>query len=483
MLFNKIYQAVIDRIGHYDFFDTLKHTSVYFSANIIINALGIISIPIYTYFLDTKEYGIVEIFINTVKILAVLLTLNTHQAVGRYYYEGKKDWPSFLGASFLTSAFLILFLGSIFILLKDEIISLLNIPDRLFYLIFPAIIVLVITTIFNHLFIARKDSVIVSKYQILLSYGKFAGAVICLLLITPGYYAKIIGDILVGGVLGVFMFRKIYPFVKWNILKQHLKYILVFSLPLIPYSLSGFILNFFDLFMINSSSNAEAGLYAFSYKISMLLFGLNQALQNAANPDFYKWMNNKNYGEILNQIKSMLKFLTIGASFLILFAQDLGHLLASKESFTIGLHLVPILVVGLFIYSIYSFYSRLLFYSKRTFYISAITILAGIMNIVLNSIYIPQYGYVAAAYTTLASYLFLVILAAFVAVGVFKYPAPPLKQIILSTLTISMVAIAAHFLLETEISFLLAFLTKSIIFITLFLILFGSKLIAFIKND
>ncbi|MCR5557058.1 MAG: polysaccharide biosynthesis C-terminal domain-containing protein, partial [Butyrivibrio sp.] len=41
---------------------------------------------------------------------------------------------------------------------------------------------------------------------------------------------------------------------------------------------------------------------------------------------------------------------------------------------------------------------------KKTQYISMGTITAGVINIILNVIFIPKFGFIAAAYTTLASY-------------------------------------------------------------------------------
>lgn len=52
----------------------------------------------------------------------------------------------------------------------------------------------------------------------------------------------------------------------------------------------------------------------------------------------------------------------------------------------------------------YSLYVNIEHYYKKTPYITVNTIIAAASNIVLNFIFIPRYGYIAAAYTTLASY-------------------------------------------------------------------------------
>ncbi|MFE0442866.1 polysaccharide biosynthesis C-terminal domain-containing protein [Aerococcus sp. NPDC058936] len=46
-------------------------------------------------------------------------------------------------------------------------------------------------------------------------------------------------------------------------------------------------------------------------------------------------------------------------------------------------------------------------YLKKTKYISIGTVMAAVLNIVLNILVIPSYGYIGAAYTTLIGYIFL----------------------------------------------------------------------------
>jgi O-antigen/teichoic acid export membrane protein len=55
-------------------------------------------------------------------------------------------------------------------------------------------------------------------------------------------------------------------------------------------------------------------------------------------------------------------------------------------------------------------YVNYAFYEKKTKYIAAITIITGVLNVLLNYLLIPKFGYVAAAWTTLISYIVLFLL-------------------------------------------------------------------------
>lgn len=65
---------------------------------------------------------------------------------------------------------------------------------------------------------------------------------------------------------------------------------------------------------------------------------------------------------------------------------------------------VPVLVAGFFAMS-YTIPVVVEYYKEKTSYISVGTAVAALINICLNALFIPKYGYVAAAYTTLISYI------------------------------------------------------------------------------
>ena len=94
-------QKLIKRIKSSDFYETLKHSKNYFSANLATKAIAFISIPIFTRLLTQADYGIIAVFTAYVGILTVILSFNSHYAVSRYYYEKKDDFDEFLGTTII----------------------------------------------------------------------------------------------------------------------------------------------------------------------------------------------------------------------------------------------------------------------------------------------------------------------------------------------------------------------------------------------
>lgn len=84
-----------------DFKALAKHSTNYLFATMATKALAFISIPVYTRLLSVYEYGIINVFMSTVGIVQVLLTLNTEVAISRYYYDAKneQDFKEFCSTS------------------------------------------------------------------------------------------------------------------------------------------------------------------------------------------------------------------------------------------------------------------------------------------------------------------------------------------------------------------------------------------------
>jgi len=214
---------------------------------------------------------------------------------------------------------------------------------------------------------------------------------------------------------------------------SHVKYALIYSIPLIPFALSNHILTSFDQLFINSTiGHAETGQYAFAYKIAMIYQGLVLALINGARPSYYNYMNKKDYKGVREQVESMSKLLILGASFLILFAVDAGSLLSSSPLFLEALPIAPVIVGAYVFYGVSSFANRGIFYVKKNSYLAGIVLASGLINILLNYYFIGLKGYTyqAAAYTTLVSYIAMMLFSLLVTKFILKLPPLPLGRIL-----------------------------------------------------
>ena len=129
----------------------------------------------------------------------------------------------------------------------------------------------------------------------------------------------------------------------------------------------------------------------------------------AWSPMFYDKLNDKKYDDINSLTKKYTKIVLIIAFTLILFARELVMLMADKKYY-VALNIVPVVIISYLFFFLYTMYVSFAFYYKKTQLIALITIIAGSVNIVLNYLFIPKFGYTIAAWTTLISYVVLFVL-------------------------------------------------------------------------
>ncbi|MBU7041992.1 MAG: oligosaccharide flippase family protein [Theionarchaea archaeon] len=468
---------MIRKIKKSDFFETLDHTKNYFLSNIAIKAIGLISIPIFTRMLTQEDYGIVAVFDAYVKIFIILLSLNAYTAVGRYFYENTEDYNKFLGTTLILLIIIFVVTIPLFVCSSSFLAQLLQLPEPLPSLLIVVCLFSIIREIYLQILIPRKKSKEVAFISIIKGYSTVVVAIILVYLLSENkYLGRIWANLIIGGILSVFFLMKIRSYFHLTFKKTHFTYIASYSIPLIPYALSGIILAQFDRIMINSMvDTASAGLYSLGYNIGMLLLLVVGATQKALIPDFYRFLETREYRRLDLLVRRVFSIITIVALGLVLFATELGMILADKK-FHPGLTVVPIVVIGYIFYAMFTVYNRYISYEKKTLYLSAVVLLSGIINIGLNTWLIPLYGYIAAAYTTVISYGIMFLLTWMVAHTISTHEVTPLQMIWYPTLIMFLFVGVAILLNTIDINVLLFFMTKVVITMVFGMLIFWKEI-------
>ena len=181
-------------------------------------------------------------------------------------------------------------------------------------------------------------------------------------------------------------------------------------MPVIVHLLSQNILNTFDQIIINQLiGSRETGLYSVAYKIGMIQNIISMGILKSWTPIFYEKLNENKISDINELAKNYGLIVSLVAVGLIFFSQEIITILVDNE-YHEALSLIPIIIVSYFFFFLYTMYVNYAFYHKKTKAIALFTIIAGGINIGLNYLLIPEYGYIAAAWTTLASYVILFVL-------------------------------------------------------------------------
>jgi O-antigen/teichoic acid export membrane protein len=387
-----------------------KSGLVYTFTNFFNAALPFLLLPIITAYLSEEDYGIATMIMVFVSVMTPLITLGITSSISIVYFNKEiKNFPQYIGNCMITVFVCAVVILVIFQSFSSMIESFSGIPSN-----WVSTIVLIV--LFN--FIIEVNLL---TYKIRFKSKTFSVIKICQTLLTfiLSYYLIAIAKLSWEGlilakltVLSSFAVISIIllnrnKFIKLKFNRSHIKYAILFGLPLVPHLLSAFVVNISDrLFITNYLGLAETGSYTVSYQIGSIL----DLLCISINLAWAHWLYSKL--ENFKQNKPLLKRITtLGilaiiaiAIVLILFVPLILDIFIS-EKFKISEFLIAIIVIGFAFQGFYLIFVNYLFYLKKTKEISAVTVFVAIINLGLNFILIPQFGVIGAAYATLISFV------------------------------------------------------------------------------
>jgi len=388
-----------------------RHSRNYLLGSIGTKALGFISIPFFTHFLTVQEFGMMSLYSTLVVFMSTLAGFGILGSIKRYYYENTNDFSGFLFSSIVLLSGLNIVLAVLLMLSGEAVSQWLDIPLEILYYAYVVAVLSMGLKIYQDLLQVQERSHI----YILLEFGRDVlilgmSILFILLLNEEKYYGKIYADIAVYASLCIYAALKLSSWIQSILSWQHMKYALLFGLPVLPSMFSSFGLAFADRLMINSfTTPMEVGLYSFAFMIAAIVQIVILALSRAWQPLFYKMLNEKNIEALHRVFLFNTKIVLTVSLGIILFSTELIFLLAD-EKYLDTQQTIMYLVLGFDLFYFYTIYGHYTTYDKKTYYNSLFTAIAVVANIGLNYLLIPTYGYAAAAISTVVSYGILFIL-------------------------------------------------------------------------
>lgn len=222
--------------------------------------------------------------------------------------------------------------------------------------------------------------------------------------------AKIYSSVLIQSLFGLFFILVNYRKSKTFFNKKYWKYALTFSIPLIPHYLGNIILIQSDRVLIEKfCSTKEVGIYSVAYSASMVLLLIVTTINQSYVPWSFKKLKEKKFNEISKITTFLILAVAYSIVLIILLGPEIITLLAPKEYYQ-AIWVIPPVAISCFFIFIYTLFGNIEFYFEKKGYVAIASISSAILNLLLNLVLIPLFGYLAAAYTTLACYIILSIL-------------------------------------------------------------------------
>ena len=461
-----------------EFKNIIKHSRNYLIANIATKALAFITIPVYTRLLSTNEYGTISIFLSVSTILSSIMALSMDRSISRYYFDQKDidDFRQFNGTTFILSIFAFILTSLIIFKYSKNIGNIVNLESNIVILLIPFSLINIIALSFQQIYGPRKESKLIATTSLFQAYIGFSMSILFVAFLPiEKHFSVILGKILGGIIICFFYIKYIKPFFKLYFGIFYVRYIFTYSVPLIPYALSGVIIEQFGKIALGSTQSvSDAGYYSLALAIGSLVSIIIGVTHQAWNPYFMEYMNDKNYKQLDSDYIRIFKITIIVAFFIASFGYEIGLILAKRE-FTESLYLIPIFTIGYVFYQLSYTYLRNFGYSKKTYLLTITVLLSGISNLLFNYFLIPVLNELGATLAFVGSYIIMAALGYLINRFFLKTHATSLKELLTPFFISVPFYIFLIFIYSLDLSALIILIKTGMFLLLTYFILIGEK--------
>jgi len=462
-----------------------KDTAVYGIGTVLKKIIGLFLLPFYTRALSPSEFGILSTLSTIILLATALLSLGLSGATSRYYFiaESIKEKGKVLYTSLVIRLFSYLVPLSILVFFTENISQLLfNTKDYKYAVVFT-LFTIFLTAMFNiqmQIFRFNRQPWKFSLVNIVRAVTTPASGILLVVILEYGVFGATLASMISSMFVLIFAFfyytrKKYYTVFSFYWAKKMLK----FGWPLIFSGILLWINNSSDRFFILHYADLEQlGFYSIGNTFSQPIFIINMALTMGAAVLVFSLFSEEKKDKNKPKTKEFLtkiwySYLSIGVTVAIIisvFSYEIVKFVTTPE-YIMGILAIPFLVFGHLFYQSSQITGNgmtLLEKSKPYFWIMLVS--AGV-NVILNFFFVPRFGFVGAAITTVFSNFIYFIIAYFWSQKVFYIKRSFVKPMmfLLIGLCISIFFPFAQLRFNMEISFLYKLIAVLFSFILPFL--------------
>lgn len=412
----------------------VKDIAKYLPTAIIPAVVGFVSIPIITRLFAPEDYGNYSLVMATVMVFATLVGWLSMSII-RFYpaYERDNKLDFFCGNILRLTVISILAVTLIFVIFLFSINT--HLSSKLYLLMPVGIAVFIVMSIFNVLQHLLRSMRQVGWYSFFISWRSVIGFGLGLGLIflfKLGIESLLWGIILSIIIILPLLWRKAvggtsitFTGLDLSLVKEMARY----SFPLVIGNLAAWVLSLSDRYILEFfRGSIEVGLYSVSYNISqksiMLLSTLFKLASDPISVHIWEKEGKEKGKEYVSKITRYYLIACIPAVVgLSVLSRPIIKIMTGQQYFE-GYKIIPFVTLGVLLLGLQQRFQTGFVFYKKTSFITLAIVSAGLLNLFLNFLFIPRYGYFAAAITTLVSYAFLLCLMIILSRRLFTWKFP-----------------------------------------------------------
>lgn len=378
--------------------------------NIILQTIGKFSskllvfflVPFYTSVMTTEEYGIADYVNVMINLLYPILTLIIVEAEVRFTLDSEENKKQVFTFSNIVG------IGGIIIALAiAPLLSINTIIKEWYWLFLLGLVSWIVYEIFMHFSFGLDKVGTAASAGAINTFSTIITTIVALLFFKAGIMGYLVANAIGNfvGAIYIFLKEKLYSFyvIPCQIDRTLPKRMLKYSVPLVPNSISWWINNSADKYLIQFFHGASTmALLSVAYKIPSILViivSIFSAAWHISSVEHFGTEENiiffKNIYKIFNLV------LSISTALCLLSTQEISRFLFKSDFFE-AWNIVPVLLVAYLFQGEATFLGSVFTANKNTNVVFVSTLFGAVVNVGLNLILIPQFSNMGAAIATLS---------------------------------------------------------------------------------
>jgi O-antigen/teichoic acid export membrane protein len=440
-----------------------KESLVYGLSGYISKSISLFLLPLYTAVLTPEDYGILDLLGTIVIISTFLIVSGTDTSVGYFYFRREHiNERNLIICSSMYVRLLFSLAALVVIILISGYLSKLLFGKELSIFIIVTGISIVFQSFHSFLFNLLRLEFRIWLYTILSTLNVLSSILLTIyfvLILKQGVWGAIIAQTISYGLIFIWTLFYVIKRYGYNYSWQWMKDILSYGFPLIGTGVAYWVLNSTDrYFLAHYADLSSVGIYAVGSKLASIVGIIGGALQISWGPYAMDIQYEKNAKEIYAKVFQIYFifniFLILGIS---MFAADILKVFTQPDYYS-ARSVVPFLCTSVFLVSGYFIVSIGINLTKKVQHTIWITIIAALLNILMNYLLTPRFGAIGAAFCIMISNLLIFLLTYAVSQRYYPIQYKISFVIILAVPAIIMIVVSYSYDLSLILKILLTFL-------------------------
>lgn len=394
--------------------DALK----YFPVRLVPALTSLITVPVFTRMVDKADYGNFYLISSATSLAATLATAWITGSVVRFYWTYRKQdrLDDYISTTLWSTVSSIVVVGIVLAALAYGTQG--SLPKGLLRLVPVGIASLAVNYFITVLLQVLRAANRATSYAILSVASTIIGTAFSIFFVAVakmGSFGILMGIVVGNAILFPLAYKQLRAegdLSPSGFSRDILSEFLTYGMPLVPAAVSSWLLVLADRYVIGFvRSSAEVGLYSVAYGLGdkiMALFTL--PLLTTMGPVMIQTFEQQ--GKVLaQQVQTQFTRYFSMATLPLLFgmAAVARHFMTvfTGPQYRVAYPVLPIVAAGSLAYGLVQIAGNGVALYKKSTILMTNTLIAAAFNVATNLMFVPRFGYMAAAYNTVASYVVL----------------------------------------------------------------------------